>query len=45
MQSFEILVGSNAQMPRPGCAPALFDTVVKSLNLNCVMLSATVRMN
>ena len=43
MQSFDIL-GRNAQMPpTPDCAPALFDTAVKSLNY--FMLSATTRMN
>ena len=44
MQSFEILVwwGKCPNAPSD-CAPALFDTAVKSLN--CFMLSATARMN
>ena len=44
MQSFEIFLEGNAQIPRPpDCAPALFDTVVKSLNY--FVLLATTRMS
>jgi len=44
MQSFEIFgEGECPNAPPPDCAPALFDTVVKSLHY--FMLSATTRMN
>jgi len=42
VQTFENFFGEMPKYP-PDCAPALFDTVVKSLNY--IMLSATTRMN